>query len=217
MLRWLLLILLLCNALLFLWYAQREQVLPADSGSSHEQVTGLRLLHELPAGEVARPLQTECYQLGVFATEREAEQAAGRLAPVALAVAQFPAPEAVAGYQLAVGIPSQAQAQRELLDQLALAGWVPQTRQGQFLLGPFMGENARVDASVEQRALREGLGLGSELKPVMQPGIGILLEVEVPAGAEIGQASRQLLLRGWPGIKIEKKLCSGLAQPQSDQ
>lgn len=217
MLRWLLLVLLLCNALLFLWYAQREQAISADSSSRQEQVAGLRLLHELAAGESARPLQTECYQLGVFATPNEAEQAAGRLAPVVIDVAQTPAPDEVAGYQLAVEIPSEAGAQRELLDRLALAGWVPQTRQGRFLLGPFMGERARADAVVEQRALSEGLGLNSELQPIMQPGTGVLLEIEVPAGTEIGQASRQLLLRGWPGIKIEKKSCSGLAQPQSDQ
>ncbi len=217
MLRWLLLILLLCNALLFLWYAQREQTATASSAFSQDQVTRLRLLHELSGGEVVRPLQLECYQVGVFATENEAGQAAQLLAPIAMAVEQFPAPEEVAGYQLAVEIPSQAQAQRELLDRLAIAGWVPQTRQGRFLLGPFTGNRARAEAAVEQRALKEGLGLNSELQPVMQPGTGVLLEVEVSAGTEIGLAPSQLLLRGWPGIKIEKKLCSGLAQSQSDQ
>lgn len=106
----------------FLWYAQREQTATASSAFSQDQVTRLRLLHELSGGEVVRPLQLECYQVGVFATENEAGQAAQLLAPIAMAVAQFSAPEEVAGYQLAVEIPSQAQAQRELLDRLAIAG-----------------------------------------------------------------------------------------------
>jgi len=217
MLRWLLLLLLLCNALLFLWYAQKQQVATGGTADADLHVNQLRFLHELSAGESVRPLQGDCYQLGVFASDREAEQAVSRLSKVVFDARQLPAPPEVVGYELAIEIPSDAQAQRELLDTLALAGWVPQTRQGQFILGPFTGEQAQADATLEQEALREGLGLASEVRSIRQPATGVLLEVEVPAGTEIGPALRQLLLRGWPGLKIEKKLCSGLAQPQSDQ
>jgi len=217
MLRWLLLLLLLCNALLFLWYARKQQAAVGRTAEPDMQVNQLRLLHELSAGETVRPLQSDCYQLGVFASEREARQAAARLEGLVLASERLPAPPDVAGYELAIEIPSDVQGQRELLDTLALAGWVPQMRQGRFILGPFTGERAKADALLDQGALNEGLGLASELRSILQPATGVLLEVEVSAGAEIGPALRQLLLRGWPGLKIEKKLCSGLAQPQSDQ
>lgn len=217
MLRWLLLLLLLCNALLFLWYAQRQASAPAESPSGDHRVTTLRLLHELPAGSRAGMGQRECYQLGVFASEREAEQAVRRLEGIASAVERLPAPAEVNGYQLVIEMPAGADERRELLDMLALAGWVPQTRSGRFLLGPFRGESARRDAEAEQRALQEGLGVASRLQPVRQAGSGILLQIEVPAGGRMDGPSRQLLLRGWPGIKIEKKSCSGVAQPQLDQ
>ncbi|MDY6890036.1 MAG: hypothetical protein SVU24_00355 [Pseudomonadota bacterium] len=217
MLRWLLLILLLCNALLFLWYAQRERVPPAEEEIGRGEVTRLRLLQELPPGGAAAAPPIECYQLGPFATAGEAEEAAQRLPPEANVTLRRPGAEAAIGYQLVIGIPAEAAARRELLDRLALAGWIPQTRRGHFLLGPFLGGHARREAELEQRALTEGLGIDSELQPILQPATGVLLEIELPAGAEIDHSSRQLLLRGWPGIKIEKKPCSGLARPQPDQ
>jgi len=214
MLRWLLLLLLLCNALLFLWYAQRQAIPPAESPGADARVTKLRLLHELPAGKRIDSGQRECYQLGIFSSEREAEQAIQRLKGMVSSVEWLSAPAEVTGYQLAVEMPADAGERRALLDSLALAGWVPQTRNGQFLLGPFRGERARRDAEIEQGALKEGLGVESRLQPVRQAGAGILLQIEVSAGARMDASSRQLLLRGWPGIKIEKKLCSGVAQPQ---
>ena len=213
MLRWLLLLLLLCNALLFFWYAQR-QAAPRETAVEAAGVTTLRMLHELPAGAAS---QRSCYQLGVFASTREAEQAIRLLEGVVTAVKQLPAPAEVSGYQLALDVPASAEARRELLDMLALAGWVPQTREGQFLLGPFRGKAARREAEIERDALREGLGLETQLQLVKQSGNGILLQIEVPPGGRMDGASRQLLLRGWPGIKIEKKSCSGVAEPQSDQ
>lgn len=213
MLRWLLLLLLLCNALLFLWFAQR-QVVPVTSSDGDAAVTTLRMLHELPASGTG---QRSCYQLGVFASSREAEQAIRRLEGVVSAAKQLPAPAEVSGYQLAIEVPADAEARRELLDMLALAGWVPQTRDGQFLLGPFRGEAARRKAEIERKALMDGLGLATQLQPVRQFGRGVLLQIEVLPGARMDGASRQLLLRGWPGIKIEKKSCSGVAEPQLDQ
>jgi len=217
MLRWLLLLLLLCNALLFLWYAQRQAIPPAESPAADTRVTKLRLLHELPAGKRVDSGPRECYQLGVFSSEREVEQAIRHLEGMVSSVKRLPAPAEVSGYQLVIEMPADAGERRALLDSLALAGWVPQTRNGQFLLGPFRGERARRDAEIEQGALKEGLGVESRLQPVRQTGAGILLQIEVSTGARMDASSRQLLLRGWPGIKIEKKLCSGVAQPQSDQ
>lgn len=216
MLRWLLLILLLCNALLFLWYAQRQPG-PDEVIQTNSEVASVRLLHELSGTEVGSLSRSECYQLGVFASAQEATQAGSRLDVVALTVVQRKAPETLAGYQLVIDMPSDGAAQLELLDKLALAGWVPQTQQGRFLLGPFAGERANSNAKVEQRALNEALGLVSELEPIMAESTAVVLDIEVPAGTEIGQASRQLLLNGWPGIKIEKKSCAGLARPQSYQ
>jgi hypothetical protein len=217
MLRWLLLLLLLCNALLFLWYAQRQQVQPDRGAEPQEDIMRLRLLHELTAGERAQPLQTDCYRLGVFASLAEAQQASRQLESTVLSVRLTDAPDQIVGYHLAVQQPSESQAQRELLDLLALAGWVPETRAGQFLLGPFTGEQARLEALLEQDALNTALGLVSSLTPIVQPVKGALIEIEMPYGTEMSEASRRLLMRRWPGIKIEKKVCSGLAQPHSDQ
>ncbi|GAA0790007.1 SPOR domain-containing protein [Marinobacterium sediminicola] len=215
MMRWLALLLLLLNALLLLWYAQQQAAESPPPQS--EQISRLRLLHELGGAETLLPRAQVCYQFGEFSSRAEVETAAGRLRGLGFEADISKAPPGVIGYRLRLPRPAEPGAQLELLDRLALAGWVPQTFGGDFVLGPFMGEVARQQAEAEQKAIRSVLKLDLAMEPIHDetPLFRILASIAEGSIQESGLG--QMMKAGWPGIKIEKKLCEGVAYPQSDQ
>ncbi|WP_139327227.1 hypothetical protein [Marinobacterium stanieri] len=210
MLRWLALLLLLGNALLLFWYGQQRQLAePAPEAT----LKNLHLLHELDRSAQLQPRELQCYRLGVFMSESELQRARGLLADKGFVIERQDAQSAVIGYHLRVSVPADAEARIQLLDELALAGWVPQTDAGDFVLGPFVGDEAQQAARTERQALMAVLDVDVRQVPIPDPDPGHDLLVSIPAGDELDDVLRQLLLSGWPGIKIEKKSCEGVARP----
>ncbi|PSL14355.1 hypothetical protein CLV44_10884 [Marinobacterium halophilum] len=215
MLRWLALLLLLMNALVLLWYAQQQE--GERVTVSTEEISRLHLLHELGGGESLQPRASECHRIGLFASPQEALRAAERLQERGFDAEVHPAPAAVIGYRLVLPRPADAAAELSLLDQLALAGWVPQTESGHFVLGPFLGEQARQEADIEQAAIASVLELTAQRQPIRDSVPLQQIFTRVPEAQNVEQRLQQILAGGWPGIKIEKKLCEGVAHPQQDQ
>ncbi|GAA0699380.1 hypothetical protein GCM10009104_30180 [Marinobacterium maritimum] len=215
MMRWVALLLLLLNALMLLWYAQQQSAETPEMVS--EQISRLRLLHELGGGETLQPRAQECYQLGAFGSRAEVATAVERLQERGFDTEVEPAAPAVLGYRLRLPRPAEPAAQLELLDRLALAGWVPQTRDGDFVLGPFMGEDALRQARAEREAIHAVLKLELQQEPILDDTPGFQILAAIAEGHMDEARLAQLMAAGWPGIKIEKKLCEGVAQPQSDQ
>ncbi len=213
--RWLALLLLLMNALLLFWYAQQQAVESPDV--STEQISRLRLLHELGGGEVLSPRERVCYQLGDFVSRMEADVASIRLQERGFDTQIVTAPPFVLGYRLRLPRPAEPGAQLALLDRLALAGWVPQTQGGDFVLGPFMGAEALQRARAERTAIHAVLALELELDPILDDAPGFRIQASSAEGQMDETRLARMMVVGWPGIKIEKKLCEGVAQPQSDQ
>lgn len=215
MLRWLALLLLLLDALVLLWYAQQRP--PAQPTPASEQISRLRLLHELGGGETLPLRARECFLIGPFASSTEAETAQRWLLQRGFDSVAEPAPPALLGYHLRLPRPAEPEARLALLDRLALAGWVPQTRDGDFVLGPFLGEQARQQARAEQQAIAEVLSLPLQLEPLHDTTPRLQLRVTAAEGADNAGRLQALAGAGWPGIKIEKKSCEGVAHPESDQ
>ncbi|MBP0050029.1 hypothetical protein H9C73_14970 [Marinobacterium sp. AK62] len=215
MLRWLALLLVLANALLLFWFGQQQQ--QDAQVKVPDELTRLRLLHELGPDKALEARSLQCYRLGSFMTEAEIARAGERLEARGFEVNTIPATPSVIGYRLRVPVPPDADARIRLLDELALAGWVPQTRDGYFILGPFVGEQAEAEARTEQQALVSVLGMEVKRVPMEDPNPGLDLIAAMPEGEDFVPLLQQMMRAGWPGIKIEKKSCEGLAQPQSDQ
>ncbi len=213
--RWLALLLLLFNALLLLWYAQQQAAVPVDVAG--EQISRLRLLHELGGGETLQSRERVCYQLGDFAARAEVETASNRLQERGFDTRIESAPPAVLGYRLRLPRPADPGAQLELLDRLALAGWVPQTRDGDFVLGPFMGVDGLRQAQAEREAIDKVLQLKLAREPILDDAPGFRIQVSIAADGAVDRILDRMMSAGWPGIKIEKKVCEGVAHPQSDQ
>ncbi|MBA4501601.1 SPOR domain-containing protein [Marinobacterium marinum] len=215
MMRWLALLLLLMNALLLLWYAQQQTSRPPEMAG--EQISRLRLLHELGGGETLQPRAQECYQLAGFASRAEADTAAEKMRKRGFNVDVESMVPVVLGYRLRLPRPAGVEEQLELLDRLALAGWVPQTRGGDFVLGPFMGEDALQQVKREREAIRSVLKLTLEQEQILDNSPGFRLQIGVIEGQVDEVQLARIVKAGWPGIKVEKKSCKGVAQPQSDQ
>ncbi len=213
--RWVALLLLLLNALVLLWYAQQQAIRSPEVAG--EQISRLRLLHELGGGRVLQSRAQVCYQLGDFGTREEVDTAAGWLQERGFDTQVEPAPALALGYRLRLPRPVEPGAQLELLDRLALAGWVPQTRGGDFVLGPFMGADALQQATTEQEAIQSVLKLALEREPILDDAPGFRIQAGTVEGHLDGARLVQMMGAGWPGIKVEKKLCEGVARPRSDQ
>lgn len=213
--RWFALLLLLLNAMVLLWYAQQQSAQAPAVAS--EQLSKLRLLHELGGGEVLQTRALECYEVGTFLSRQEVDDAFLRLESLGFILEVESAAPIVLGYRLRLPQPAQPEAQLELLDRLALAGWVPQTVAGDFVLGPFMGEDARQQALAEAEAIRKVLQLQLEPQPIMDDAPGFRLAASILEGSVDEARLARILGAGWPGVKIEKKSCEGVAQPQADQ
>lgn len=215
MTRWLALLLLLLNALVLLWYAQQQAV--ESVSTQNDQISRLRLLHELGGGDSLQPRAQVCYQLGDFVSPAEVEAAAGRLQERGFDTAITAAPTSLLGYRLRLPRPADPQAQLDLLDRLALAGWVPQTLEGDFVLGPFMGVEAEQEVKAERDAIHSVLKLELKQEPILDEMSGFRIQASIAEGQVDAESMSRMMAAGWPGIKIEKKVCEGVARPQSDQ
>jgi len=215
MLRWIALLLLLSNALLLFWYGQQHQAKPVRPADP--ELTRLLLLHELEAGRRLQTRERQCYRIGSFMVASEVARAQARLEREGFGVERVSAPARVLGYQLRLAIPADEATRVQLLDELALAGWVPQVDRADLVLGPFVGAGANQQAATERRALVRVLKRDIRQAAIPDPNPGIDLIASLPKEKEMSVKLRRSLLSGWPGIKIEKKVCERVAHPQSDQ
>lgn len=212
MLRWLFLLLLLCNALLFFWFAQRHAAL-TEPVAWPPPLGELRLLSELPPGTVLPARARVCQRYQPLATAWDAERLVRLLMQQSVSAQARPMPDVVIGYRLALPLPADAARRIALLDQLALAGWVPESRGSQLSFGLAQTET-------EAQALRDSLP--AELRELVgvveerQPDGRYEVQVVHLAGYEISNEINRLIENSWPGIKIEKNPCQGVASPEVD-
>lgn len=211
MLRWLFLLLLLANALLFFWYAQQQRV---EQEVNVSRVGNLRLLSELGADEVLPARERVCLSYGPVSSARDAQRLLSLLADEPVSAQAVALPPAIVGYRLTLPLPADNAARIELLDALARQGWVPETRGGRLSLGTFADPVALQAVRNELSAV---LRARTEVVPVRAPESLFEIRVEHLSGYEISNKINQLIQSSWPEIKIEKNPCKGVASPRSDQ
>lgn len=210
-LRWLFLLLLLANALLFFWYAQRQAVERPRSSAS---VGDLRLLSELSGDEVLPARERVCLTYGPLSSRTEAQRLIELLRNEPVTAEAAGLPPAIIGYRLILPLPADTAARIRLLDDLARQGWVPESRGGQLSFGTFS------DPRVLQQTrgtLPQTIRSRTEVVPVRAANGVWQVYVKHLSGYEISNEINQLVQSSWPGIKIEKNPCEGVATPRSDQ
>ncbi len=213
MLRWVFLLLLLANALLFFWYAQAYRF--ADDGSRTDfKPSVLRTPTELSPTDRLQPRPRECGAYHPLAGEFEAQKLVEMLERYAIQANTERMPQVMTGLRLELPLPADADARIEILDNLARIGWVPETRDGALVLGEYSSES---DLVATKNALPEDIAERTRTREVLAPARDYKVSVSYLVGYEIGSEINQLILDSWPGIKFEKNPCEKVASLGVDQ
>ncbi|MBY4676883.1 hypothetical protein [Marinobacterium arenosum] len=228
--RWLFLFLMLANAILLFWYAQ-QSVVPDRGRESAAEGLPLALVSEQPpaalrsvVGEGAavdgeRP-ELPCFMIGVIDNTLTAERIVEFFSVRGYrARINQQSDERVVGYQVGLPAPDGDAARVALLRQLDAAGVVPESRmvQGrlQFVLARYASERQAADFVA---------GLAAKLAPDLQPAISpvqqldwtYLVQIDGPFDQEMSSKINAIVRKAYPELKIEKKLCKGVALPRGD-
>ncbi len=224
MLRWLFLLLLLVNAVVLLWAAlmQRDAVVVAPAPVSQD--LSLRLLSELaPAqlklraqnpdetGEVA-VAQALCVSYRGLGSQAEADQVAVLMRRYGLEpVIEQERIRHADGFELLLNVPDAPDERIALIERLQLLGVVPESRpeEAQLLLG-------RYDSQLQAEAAAGGFrntGLAPELQQQERLEDVFTLVIPVDSDRDLFNKINRVLEQSYSDIKIEKKICKGVASP----
>lgn len=213
MLRWVFLLILLANSLLFFWYAQKYYFTESKSQPDFKPRV-LRLPSELQPGETLQARPRECAIFLPLASEYEASRLAELLAERGFATEFRAMPPIEDGVRVEYPLPADADARIRVLDDLARAGWVPETRDGALVLGSYKSESlAKESLSTLPKAVVDK----ARIKPVMRASGDFEVHTSYLIGYEISNEIKQLISDSWPGVKFEKNLCERVASPRVDQ
>lgn len=213
MLRWLFLIVLLANSLLFFWYAQKYHFTPTSSQPDFKPAA-LRMPNELGANEILEPRPKECARFSPLSSDYEAARLAELLEQNGFVAEINALPPVEDGVSLDLPLPADAESRIRILDELARVGWVPESRDGALVLGRYPDADA---AKALQASLPQDISARTRIKSVMRATGDYSVETTYLIGYEISSEIKQLISNSWPGIIFEKNLCEGVATPQVDQ
>nr|WP_067290793.1 hypothetical protein [Marinobacterium profundum] len=219
MLRWLFLLLLLANAVVLLWAAlmQRESREPVPEVA--EQGVSVRLLSEVDAGQLrvlgqaqSAAAQSLCVSYVGLPARADAEQVAQLMQGYGLVpVIEQEDIRLAAEFELALSVPQDPQERIALIERLQAVGVVPESSlEGtQLRLGRFGSE---AEAEVAATRFRD-TGLAPELKVLDRTQVLFSVLLPVDSDRDLFNKINRVLEKSHPGIKIEKKLCKGVATP----
>ena len=213
MLRWLVLLVLLGNALLFLWYAQEYRF--ADTlRQSDIRPAALRLPDELGEGESLLMRPRECGYFQPLETDYEAERLLAQLEGYGVDLAYEKIPPVAQGWRVELPLPADTDRRVVLLDQLASLGWVPESRDGALVMGIYPD-----DAAINEQFMPFPDALQTKLrKKINYTQIDAYrVAVSYLQGFEFDQELIKSVAAQWPGTQFEKKPCEGVATLKSDQ
>jgi hypothetical protein len=214
MLRWILLLTLLVNSLLFLWYAQQYRF--ADAIRQPDiRPAGQKLLTELTESEKPQLRPRECATFTGLETEYEAESLANFLIEAQIDdVLQHQSKPKQIGLRVEMPLPADSTARVALLDELAKLGWLPESRDGALVFGQFSDELASESFAKEFPAeLKSRL----RFKPAFSEVATYQVDFSYLQGFEIDQKILNLLVERWPIAEFEKNHCEGVASGKLDQ
>lgn len=213
MLRWTFLLLLLANALLFFWFAQ-QHVAPAPVEMRSPGVARLKLLSELGPGEVLPARQRVCLVYAPLSSQAEAQSLVQLLDREQVSAEAVALPPQAEGYRLSLSLPADSDRRVKMLDELAAAGWVPESHGSEMLFGHYA---SRETAQAAHDSLPDELKAHVSLAPEFGSETRYEVHVSHLVGYEISSEINGLIESSWPGVKIEKKPCEGVASPRGDQ
>lgn len=226
--RWLFLFLMLANATLLFWYAQ--QAVGPDHGDeaaveglplvlvSEQPVASLRRVTAEGMGAGDEPVARPCFMIGVIDNMLTAERIVEFFSVRGYRARINQQSQArVVGYQVRLPAPDGDAARIGLLRQLDAAGVVPESRMEQGRL-QFVLARYRSDEEAERFAAGLAGALAAEfaleIVPVEQADWRYRVQIDGPFDQEMSNKINAIVQKAYPELKIEKKLCEGVALPR---
>jgi hypothetical protein len=219
MLRWLFLLLLLVNAVVLLWAALlRPDAVVVPQGPADE-APSLRLLSEVDVSQLKRLERAAaggepalCVSYQGLETGLEAEQVVQLMRRYGLApVIEQERISRPGRYELVLNVPEDPQERIALIERVQSLDVVPESsaEAAQLVLGRY-GSEAEAEAAA---ARFRNTGLAPELR--LLDRFDEVLTVVIPVGSdrELFNKINRVLEQSYSGIKIEKKVCKGVASP----
>ncbi len=223
MLRWLFLLLLLVNALVLLWAALMQREAREPVPEVVEQGVSVRLLSEVDAGQLRELSQSQlqaqsaaaqslCVSYVGLPARADAEQVAQLMQRYGLLpIIEQEEIRLAEAFELTLNVPQDPQERITLIERLQAVDVVPESspRGTQLRLGRYGSE-----AEAEVAALRfRNTGLAPELRVLGRTQVLFAVLLPVDSDRNLFNKINRVLEKSHPGIKIEKKLCKGVATP----
>ncbi len=226
--RWLFLFLMLANAIVLFWYATTQPRSESVEVSQGNEL-GLKLVAEIAATElisrvdpVRRGLEAlapaptvSCFMIGATDNLMTAQRIMNFFSERGQnALINQQSRPRVIGHQLVIMAPDGDAARLRMLDQLDQAGVVPESQMEsgrlQFVIGTF-------ESRTEGRAQLErfkSMALLPALVPLKVDDWSYFIQVNGPFDQKMSSKISGIVRKAYPTIKIEKKLCKGVALPR---
>ncbi|RDE18162.1 hypothetical protein DV711_18880 [Motiliproteus coralliicola] len=237
--RWLFLILLLVNGVLYGWFYQeqeRRRLLADRAEQALRGIPELDLLSEVPstvlrhrdgaeqatkgkqsAGGIKMPAEKSsryCYRFGPFERSDGIALSTANNAPGRLELEPITGTNRQQRYRVIVMAPTDLQQRQQLVDAMLVVGldarWVEDEQQ-KLLVGSY---REALPAEALSKALVEQ-GYDAEVEFGLQQAEQFFLILQSDDDNLISSNWVQMLVKKHPKIKSEKKLCLGVATPQA--
>ncbi|NVK44308.1 MAG: hypothetical protein HWE39_23990 [Oceanospirillaceae bacterium] len=225
MLRWTFLLLLLANAAVLLWAAMMKPDTPREPASAPPSgALELQLLSEVDVSALERrPVEPDasapsnlCLVYEGFADRTAVDQAAILMRSNGLDPRVAIETERLSdGFELVLGLPASPAERVALIERLDELGVVPEGRpeDGALTLGRFE-DSAAAEGGMQRYSAS---GLVPELRPLERRQERFRLQIPAATDRDLFNKINRVLEKTQPEIKIEKKVCEGVASPESDQ
>ncbi|WP_415899441.1 hypothetical protein [Neptuniibacter sp. QD48_11] len=217
MFRWLFLFLLLANAVLLFWHSIQLEPETNKTSEARQQLNTLKLVTEMDQGaleklKAEKSSQQECLWFAGFETDVKAAAVTQFIVGLG-GQAEYKAIEvAVASYVVVISLPEDLKKRLALMDYLENKGL---SEVGDELLDfEYSLEGySNKELAVEQVKVLSSLAIDSRVEKRESTGTRYVVVMDASVDRNLSSKIKEIVKENYYFIKIEKKLCKGVAKP----
>ncbi|WP_415886135.1 hypothetical protein ACMXYO_16145 [Neptuniibacter sp. QD37_6] len=217
MFRWLFLFLLLANAVLLFWHSIQIEPQVIEASDTRKQLNTLKLVTEMDQDaleklKAEKSSQQECFWFAGFETDVKAAAVTQLIVGLGGQAEYKAMEEAVASYVVVISLPEDLKKRLALMDYLENKGL---SEVGDELLGfEYSLEGySNKESAVEQVKVLSSLAIDSRVEKRESTGARYVVVMDASVDRNLSSKIKEIVKENYYFIKIEKKLCKGVAKP----
>jgi len=225
--RWVFLFLMLANAILLFWYATTQ---PSETVTEAQRAElNLKLVSEMPSEQLLprvdpvrrglaalAPAPTvACYVIGATEDLLTAQRIMNFFSERGqTALINQTAQAQVVGYELVFTAPDGDAARLQLLNALEAQGVIPESRMENGRLTFVAGVVKTAKDAFAKKNVFGVFADNADIRPLETKNWSYFVQINGPFDQEMSNKISGIVKKAYPAIKIEKKLCKGVASPR---